>query len=87
MIPAICEAVDTRDTSVSRAGKLRALSHSVIFGRRSEAPLRRAPLVAGAGSVGTVGAAGFRACVLGAAALAGVPRPGVGRPSSWPAAE
>lgn len=32
-------------------------------------------------------AAGFRACVLGAAALAGTPRPGVGRSLSWPAAE
>ena len=37
--------------SVSRPGRLRAPSHSVIFGRRSEAPLRRAPLVAGAGRV------------------------------------
>lgn len=32
-------------------------------------------------------AAGFRACVLGATALAGTPRPGVGWPLSWPTAE
>lgn len=73
----------------SAPGSLRALSHSCLQGRRrrfSDKPhwgwCRQS-----VGTVGVRGAAGFRACVLGAAALAGTPRPGVGRLLSWPAAE